>query len=1183
MRSTGGSRSAKFDGGVPRQPDRMDAVSRTRRRAFLAWLAGASALRPGATSAQGSLADQFRQIRPCPDLRELAKAEADSFETETRGLAVEHALNRMLAGGDLPAHANFRGPSPAPSRYRDCEGVLVAEFDSDEGFHLGMRRWIESLGRVRRAKFHALPANLVRFEVTSRTGSGLEHRVGAWRMRWNNGLLDEFEPLHETVAQSEFPLFADVTADLFGDVESFGSQLAKGIPYWRSRLDAASGIGVYGNQGVSVGDIDGDGWDEVYVCQPAGLPNRLYSRTGGGAWEDITRRAGVDVLDESSQALFLDLRNLGRQDLVVLAASGPLLFLNDGNGRFTQREGAFRFASRPRGTFAGMAAADFNRDGRLDLYLCSYLYFRSEDQYRYPAPYHDARNGPPNFLFRNELGRDGRGHFEDVTESSGLGENNNRYSFAAAWCDYDEDGWPELYVANDFGRNNLYKREGGKYRDVASREGVEDIGPGMSAAWFDFDGDGRMDLYVTNMWTAAGQRVSSDPMFGPTRDGAPKPAFHGHTKGNSLYRNRGDGSFEYVADSEGVEMGRWSWSGDGCDFDLDGTPEILITAGMITHSEEMDLCSFFWRRVVSESAVDDSPSERYEEGWNCLNQMVREGYSWNGNEPNVFYGRRDGSYRDLSGVSGLDVIADSRAFAVTDLDGDGRPDLFLKSRLGPQLMAFRNESAGSRMPLVLDLEGVESNRDGIGAIVRVEWEDGVTAQCLSAGSGYISQHTKRLHFGLGEHTIARMVSVSWPSGQRQKFEGLAAGFRYYLREGEALPERFPIEAHPPRTDTAGAITADNSLGFSPTWLLDPLPLPEPAEPGLLVLTDGELSRPPGGVPHTVLNLESVSPERTEAFAVFRRYIFDYRADLELPISMLVDDRGRLRKIYPGVPGGASLRSDYEAVVSGTAVSPLPFPGRYHRPVARNHYQMGAAFLQAGQPLVALPYLREAAIRDGSNFKAWLAIGQTELEAGQLDSAQAALEKARSIETGSARLWNNLGGVAMERGDFRAAAEHFERALAMGSDLPYVLVNAAQAHTRLGSNRRAEALLRRALNVDRTNAEAANKLGLLLARQGNLDEARVLFQRAIEHRRDHAEAINNLAVLYLRAGQVNDAIAALRFGIGQAPDFASFYMNLARIHADRGNYAGSRAVLEELLARQPGHAAARRALMQIQTR
>ncbi len=396
-------------------------------------------------------------------------------------------------------------------------------------------------------------------------------------------------------------------------------------------------------------DIDGDGRDEIHVCQPGGLPNRLYKVEDGGRLRDISKAAGLDILDDTPSALFVDLRNSGDQDLVLVRSSEPMLFLNDGNGRVRPDPSAFRFATEPRGSFTSVAAVDYDRDGRLDLYFSSYLFYQSEAQYRYPAPYHDAQNGPPNFLFRNRLDEN-PGYFEDVTAAAGMDHYNNRYSFAATWCDYNGDGWPDLYVTNDFGRNNLYRNTGGRFRDVATEAGVVDLGPGMSAAWFDYDGDGRPDLLVSNMWSACGQRIVNDPEFGVVkRDPSLLDSYRNHVKGNSVYHNNGDGTFSYKGKAEGIEIVPWSWSCDGFDFDNDGTPEIYIACGMLTNNSSSDLMSFFYRQVVGKSPPKFTVAPEYEKGWDAINQLVRQEYSWAGAESNVFFARRGGRFYDFSG------------------------------------------------------------------------------------------------------------------------------------------------------------------------------------------------------------------------------------------------------------------------------------------------------------------------------------------------------------------------------------------------------------------------------------------------------------------------------------------------------------------------------------------------------
>ena len=450
---------------------------------------------------------------------------------------------------------------------------------------------------------------------------------------------------------------------------------------------------------------------------------------------------------------------------------------------------------------------------------------------------------------------------------------------------------------------------------------MEDIGPGMSASWFDYDGDGRPDLYVGNMWTAAGQRMVRHKEFLPAKQGGVS-AYHGHTRGNALYRNRGDGTFEDRSAQEGVEMGRWAWSADALDFDNDGSPEIYVTCGMISSTSQKDLSSFFWRQVVARTPNSLEPAPRYENGWNALNQLIREDYSWNGREPNVFYARRAGRYYDLSGISGLDLAEDSRAFAATDLDGDGSLDLLLKSRLGPQLRVFRNECGVSRQSMALRLIGTKSNRDAIGARVDVEIADcrlpiadcqkkRALSQFVRAGSGYLSQHTKTLYFGLGEATVASKVTVQWPSGLIQEFQNLAAGFRYEIVEGKEELKKTPFLVRKEKSEAnrqsaignrqlPNAVQGDNIPQLQETWLLEPVLLPqEHVGPGFVCLTGSPVVTQVEGVPFKVVDLTKAASDTAALYALFRRYLFDWRADLVLPLIFLVDAKAwRTRSILP---------------------------------------------------------------------------------------------------------------------------------------------------------------------------------------------------------------------------------------------------------------------------------------------
>ena len=369
------------------------------------------------------------------------------------------------------------------------------------------------------------------------------------------------------------------------------------------------------------------------------------------------------------------------------------------------------------------------------------------------------------------------------------------------------------------------------------------------------------------------------------------------------------------------------------------------------------------------------------------------------------------------------------------------------------------------------------------------------------------------------------------------------------------------------------------MSLSPTWLVEPVPIPEKRKgPGFLLLTDGQ-DAPPAGVPVEVLDLTRASRNLPLAYTVFRRYLFDWRAPLTVPLLILLNGDGYAAKIYPGIPPVADLRADLAAVAEGSRRA-LPFPGTYIGHASRNFYKLGAAFLGVGLLDEALPYL-EAALRQWpDNYKALLAIGQTHLEAERYAEARRNLERALALNPNSPETLNNLGGVAIGEGRNADALAYFERLLQIAPHSAYGLTNAGLALAKLDRRQEAEKLYRRALEIDPKDGETMNRLGQLLGQQGRLDDAIALFKKSLELDAKSAPTLNNLAVAYMQSGKANDAVAALQYGIRVAPTYDTLYLNLARIFVGQGNRERAREVLRQLLERVPDSRIAQRALQQL---
>jgi hypothetical protein len=334
-------------------------------------------------------------------------------------------------------------------------------------------------------------------------------------------------------------------------------------------------------QGCAIEDVNGDGLDDLYLCQSSWLPNRLLIHTPDGRAVDRSAEAGVNWSERSHGALLIDLDNDGDEDLAVSTTVALLLMENDGTGKFTLRHQAIE----ARGAYS-ISAADYDLDGDLDIHTCVYLARALRRQIlAAPVPFHDARNGGRNALLRN----DGDWRFTDVTRETGLEEEATRRSLASAWDDYDNDGDSDLYVANDFGRNNLFRNDGGRFVDVAGAVGVADQSFGMSISWSDFNRDGWMDMYVANMFSAAGNRVVFQPQFRQHDSDVERQRFQYLARGNSLFQNNGDGTFLDVSEPANVMLGLWAWGSQFVDLNNDGYEDIVVANGYYSRSETHDL------------------------------------------------------------------------------------------------------------------------------------------------------------------------------------------------------------------------------------------------------------------------------------------------------------------------------------------------------------------------------------------------------------------------------------------------------------------------------------------------------------------------------------------------------------------------------------------------------------------
>ena len=536
-----------------------------------------------------------------------------------------------------------------------------------------------------------------------------------------------------------------------------GSEEAAGITFrditQRAGIHFVHNNGAFGKKylpetmgpGVAFIDYDNDGWPDIFLVNDTDWPGhplkhstpKLYHNNHDGTFTDVTHKAGLDIEIFGMGLAVGDYDNDGYDDLFISAMGQSRLFHNNGNGTFTdvtQKAGLMG----PREFSTSAAWVDYDKDGKLDLVVANYVQWSLDgDLYctldgkskSYCTP--ESYKGTAVRLWHNR----GDGTFEDVTKKAGLGDATSK-TLGVALLDYDNDGWPDLLFSNDTQPNKLYRNNGnGTFTEKAvvagvafSEDGVARAGMGVDAV--DYDRSGATSLLITNF---------SNQML-------------------SLYHNEGKGLF--VDEAPRSEIGRASLLtlGFGCfffDYDLDGWPDILIANGHI----DSDI-----QRV--------QPNVKY------------------AMPPHLFRNRGKGDFVEVTSSLGAAFAAPrvGRGAAYADIGNRGRLDLLLSTNGGPAYL-FQNEANGTaatNKSLRLKLVGTKSNRDGIGAVVRVTAGGDWQSQMLRSGSSYLSASELVLTYGLAQHDHADSIEIRWPSGQIEKLANVGAGQTITVTEGKGL-------------------------------------------------------------------------------------------------------------------------------------------------------------------------------------------------------------------------------------------------------------------------------------------------------------------------------------------------------------------------------------------------------------
>jgi enediyne biosynthesis protein E4 len=515
-------------------------------------------------------------------------------------------------------------------------------------------------------------------------------------------------------------------------------------PHLDSKLDHIKALVSSMGAAVSIVDFDHDGFPDVYVTNSGeGSKNSLYRNLGKGTFEDVAAQVGLADLNQvgtgvSMGAVWGDYDNDGYDDLFLYKWGKPELYHNDGGKTFTRVTDQ---AGLPPWVNANTAVwLDYDNDGKLDLFVGGYYDERIDlwhlkDTRMMPESFEYAANGGRKYLFHNL----GGGRFEEVAEKMGI--NSRRWTLAAVAADFRGTGYPDLFIANDYGVSELYFNDHGKgFREVGKATGVG-YAPksGMNASIGDVLNEGRFGIYVSN--------ITEDAIL---------------TQGNNFWVPKAGTSgdkiqYENLANSMGIENGAWSFGAQFGDFNNDGLLDLYVVNGNVSLDQKKSYWYDFSKVATGHKSIISDAAN-----WPPVSGRSLAGYQ----QKRVWVNDGAGAFREVAQLVGVRDVYDGRSIALADFENRGVLDVVTANQNGP-LLLYKTTVAPENKWIEFELEGRQTNRSAIGAQVTVYWKGKKQVQEVSGGSGFCAQNQKRLHFGLGKIDGVEKVEIRWSSGKVQ--------------------------------------------------------------------------------------------------------------------------------------------------------------------------------------------------------------------------------------------------------------------------------------------------------------------------------------------------------------------------------------------------------------------------------